>query len=70
MSEYIGLLNKDGKLVRASECNSQIEGSEFDGPVLWDSYEDAIEANDEFGGISDDHRLVRVILTISEYYHG
>ncbi len=64
--EFIGLVNSTGALVDASDCNSQSEGSPFDGPCLWPDLETAEEENDEYGGIPDTHRFVRVGLVISE----
>lgn len=65
--EYVGLMNEADKLVWASECNSQIEGSEFDGPVLWTDLESATEVLDDNGGIPDGQRLVKVTVTIDEF---
>lgn len=60
---YVGLRGPNGLLVWASECNSQLEGSEFDGPVLWGDFDEAIAANDECGGVPDDHELVAVTVS-------
>jgi len=60
---YVGLRGPNGLLVWASECNSQLEGSEFDGPVLWGDLDEAIAANDECGGVPDDHELVQVTVS-------
>lgn len=64
--ELIGLVNEEGTLVYASECNSQIEGSDYDGPVLWENEAQAEEILEDTGGIPDGHRLVKVSLFISE----
>ncbi len=62
----IGLMGSDGELVWASECNSQIEGSSFDGPCLWHNLEDAMEAVNEYSGMWDGDRLVEVDLVVKE----
>jgi hypothetical protein len=63
--EYVGLLGADGELSWVSDCNSQV-GDEFDGPCLWLDVEQATEMNNDFGGIPDGCRLVKVTVTITE----
>ena len=58
--KYIGLLNPSNDLVLASECNSQIEGSPYDGPCLWSDMEEALEAFE--GNFPDGYTLVEVEL--------
>lgn len=62
--KMVGMQNIDGELVYASECNSQIEGSDYDGPVLWPTMEAAKEILDEFGGLPENEKLVNITLTI------
>lgn len=66
--DCLGLLNKSkGRLSSVSDCNSQVEGSDFDGPVLWEEtdMEDVEDILEENGGIPLDHVLVKVTLTFS-----
>jgi hypothetical protein len=62
--KYIGLQGPDGELVWASDCNSQIEGTNFDGPVLWPDLDTAKRENDEFGGVPKGHQLVSVSVVV------
>ena len=61
----VGVLTESG-LLEASDCNSQIEGSPFDGPCLWPDLESAQDANDEYGGLAEDCEYCQVVLTINK----
>ena len=50
-------------LIDVSDCNSQC-GGEFDGPVLWSDEEDAEDTLCEYGGMPDDHQLVKVTIIV------
>lgn len=65
VSEHVGMTDMNGDLVLASDWHSQIEGTEFDGPILWDDAETAENDLCDFGGLPEDHMLVKVTLTIS-----
>ncbi len=61
--ERVGMLGLDGKLVHVSDCNSMV-GSEFDGPVLWSTVEEAQKENDFVGGVPAGNRFAKVIITV------
>ena len=60
----VGVLCADGTLLEVSDCNSQVEGSEFDGPVLWDTVDEAEDSMSECGDLPDGCAYCKVILTI------
>lgn len=64
--ECVGLLDESGDLMRVSECNLQIEGSDFDGPVLWGDMETAVSTCNDTGGVPDGHRLVAVTVIVDD----
>jgi hypothetical protein len=57
---FIGILTPNDQLLEISDCNSQCEGSMFDGPALWSDLAAAQDANDECGGLADDHSYCKV----------
>ena len=61
----VGIMAPSG-LLDASDCNSQVDGSSFDGPCLWPDLESAKSVGDDFGGLAEDQRYVRVTLTVRE----
>jgi hypothetical protein len=62
----VGILDADGRLVAVSDCNSQAGGA-YDGPCLWPSLESAISDNEDYGGLADDCRYVKVTVTVEEF---
>lgn len=63
--EKVGLLGPDGELLYVSDANSMV-GSEFDGPCLWNSLEEAQRDNEEVGGVAEGWHFVKVTLVVGE----